>query len=264
MVTHPSLLAWEIPWTEQPGGLQSVGPQRVRHDWVTDHSINKRASQLEWSAREMSVCGGRPPSSYPLFFSFKLQHCIVVKSRLHMWSPLTLSWELEACCLMRRRDPVSYSSFSGTTWWEFVAPGCSLVRVVSPLDLPFAAGGGTAIFSVVVDYSKVVLWEYCLSSKVTSFFFHWQEKACFCWAIFLYMHWCSWVAVFFTANLCYNLEKWYWWTSLQGRNVDTDIDNGVVDTVGDGESETYGESSINIYSLSGIYGKVESWWEVAT
>ena len=32
MVTHSSLLAWEIPWTEEPGGLQSVGSQRVRHD----------------------------------------------------------------------------------------------------------------------------------------------------------------------------------------------------------------------------------------
>ena len=32
MVTHSSLLAWEIPWTEEPGRLQSVGSQRVRHD----------------------------------------------------------------------------------------------------------------------------------------------------------------------------------------------------------------------------------------
>ena len=32
MATHPSILAWEIPWTEKPGGLQSMGPRRVRHD----------------------------------------------------------------------------------------------------------------------------------------------------------------------------------------------------------------------------------------
>ena len=31
MATHSSTLAWRIPWTEDPGGLQSVGPQRVRH-----------------------------------------------------------------------------------------------------------------------------------------------------------------------------------------------------------------------------------------
>ena len=32
MATHPSTLAWKIPWTEEPGGLQSMGSQRVRND----------------------------------------------------------------------------------------------------------------------------------------------------------------------------------------------------------------------------------------
>ena len=32
MTTHPSILTWRIPWTEKPGGLQSVGSQRVGHD----------------------------------------------------------------------------------------------------------------------------------------------------------------------------------------------------------------------------------------
>ena len=32
MATHSSILAWEIPGTEEPGGLQSMGSQRVRHD----------------------------------------------------------------------------------------------------------------------------------------------------------------------------------------------------------------------------------------
>ena len=32
MATHSSNLAWIIPWTEEPGGLQSMGSQRVRHD----------------------------------------------------------------------------------------------------------------------------------------------------------------------------------------------------------------------------------------
>ena len=33
MATHFSILAWRIPWTEEPGGLQSMGSQRVAHDW---------------------------------------------------------------------------------------------------------------------------------------------------------------------------------------------------------------------------------------
>ena len=31
-----SILAWKIPWTEEPGGLQSMGPQRFGHDWAQD------------------------------------------------------------------------------------------------------------------------------------------------------------------------------------------------------------------------------------
>ena len=36
IATHSSILAWRIPWTEGPGGLQSMGLQRVRYDWVTN------------------------------------------------------------------------------------------------------------------------------------------------------------------------------------------------------------------------------------
>ena len=32
MATHSSILAWRIPWTEEPGGLQSTGSQRLRHN----------------------------------------------------------------------------------------------------------------------------------------------------------------------------------------------------------------------------------------
>ena len=35
MVTHSSVLAWRIPWTEEPSGLQSTGLQRVAHDLAT-------------------------------------------------------------------------------------------------------------------------------------------------------------------------------------------------------------------------------------
>ena len=34
MATHSSILFWRIPWTEEPGGLQSIGLQRVKHDWI--------------------------------------------------------------------------------------------------------------------------------------------------------------------------------------------------------------------------------------
>ena len=41
MATHSSILAWKIPWTEEPGGLQSMGSQRVRYDWATSLSLSQ-------------------------------------------------------------------------------------------------------------------------------------------------------------------------------------------------------------------------------
>ena len=38
MATHSSILAWKIAWTEEPGGLQFMGSQRVKHNWVTEHA----------------------------------------------------------------------------------------------------------------------------------------------------------------------------------------------------------------------------------
>ena len=38
MATHSSILAWEIPWTEEPSGLYSMGSQRVRLNLVSEHT----------------------------------------------------------------------------------------------------------------------------------------------------------------------------------------------------------------------------------
>ena len=39
MATYSSILAWKIPWTEEPGGLQSMGLQRARHNLSTEHAL---------------------------------------------------------------------------------------------------------------------------------------------------------------------------------------------------------------------------------
>ena len=41
MATHSSTIAWRIPWTEEPGGLQSMGPKRIRHDLATETTAQK-------------------------------------------------------------------------------------------------------------------------------------------------------------------------------------------------------------------------------
>ena len=46
MTVHSSILAWEIPWTEEPGGLQSMGLQRVRHDLAIKQQQQLKLSLL--------------------------------------------------------------------------------------------------------------------------------------------------------------------------------------------------------------------------
>ena len=48
MAPHPGILAWEIPWIEQPSGLQSMGSQRVRHNWVTKHTCTRQILRNYW------------------------------------------------------------------------------------------------------------------------------------------------------------------------------------------------------------------------
>ena len=63
MATHSSILAWKTPWTEKPGGLQSMGSPRVRHDWATSLSSHQQIPTKEWEWRNgllaVSVAGGR-------------------------------------------------------------------------------------------------------------------------------------------------------------------------------------------------------------
>ena len=46
MATHSSILAWRIPWTKEPGGPQSMGLQRVRHDIATEQQQNTLSRTL--------------------------------------------------------------------------------------------------------------------------------------------------------------------------------------------------------------------------
>ena len=46
LATHSSVLAWRIPWTEEPGGLQAMGPQRVGHDGAFMIILHLRGSSV--------------------------------------------------------------------------------------------------------------------------------------------------------------------------------------------------------------------------
>ena len=64
MATHSSILAWRIPWTEDPGGIQFMGSQRVGHDWVTSLSL----SFIDKAKERIDVI-------YNAFKSFETWHC---------------------------------------------------------------------------------------------------------------------------------------------------------------------------------------------
>ena len=55
MATYSSFLAWRIPWTEAPSGLQSMGSQRVRHSWaINTHTHHHHLCSVWWSLKALS------------------------------------------------------------------------------------------------------------------------------------------------------------------------------------------------------------------
>ena len=68
MATHSNILAWDIPWIEEPGGLQSIGLHRVGHDlaitpWTVAHQVPlfmESSRQEYWSGLPLSIPGDLP------------------------------------------------------------------------------------------------------------------------------------------------------------------------------------------------------------
>ena len=59
MATHSSVLTWRIPWTKEPGGLQSTGFQRVRHDLALNYHHCWKASVLQMKGLRKKVKYGK-------------------------------------------------------------------------------------------------------------------------------------------------------------------------------------------------------------
>ena len=75
IATHSSILAWRMPWTEEPGGLQSMEPQRVRHDWAHTH-VHIHVNMLWWL------------TEFQIFYSHLPAKCI---GPLTLWVTVTES-----------------------------------------------------------------------------------------------------------------------------------------------------------------------------
>ena len=78
MAPHSSTLAWAIPWTEEPGRLQSMGSQRVGHDWATSFSLFTCMHwRRKWQPTSLFLPGesqGREPGGLPSMGSHRVGH----------------------------------------------------------------------------------------------------------------------------------------------------------------------------------------------
>ena len=92
MATHISILAWRIPWTEEAGRLQSMGSQRVRHNWATNTHMKperKKKKKKERNSWISITCNGKSQHSSTYIYFVKLRmndnHCF--------WSSQTLAMD---------------------------------------------------------------------------------------------------------------------------------------------------------------------------
>ena len=95
MAPHSSTLAWKIPWTEEPGGLQSMGSLRVGHDWATSLSLFTFMHwRRKWQLTPVFLPGesqGWEPGGLPSMGSHRVGHAWSDLAALFpYWLPLHL------------------------------------------------------------------------------------------------------------------------------------------------------------------------------
>ena len=103
MATHSSIPAWEIPWTEEPGGLQSMGLQRVWHDWLPKQQQTITLRKIQYY-HCMNCCHATWYDKtfvsflFNFYFIFKLCNIVLVLPNTKMNPPqvylCSLSWTL--------------------------------------------------------------------------------------------------------------------------------------------------------------------------
>ena len=134
---HSSTLAWKIPWTEEPGGLQSMGSLRLGHDWATSLSLfTFMPWRGKWQPTPVLLPGesqGREPGGLSSMGSHRVGHD---------WSDLAAA----------AADMRSYKNWAHkTSSWEYltiwrpvlpVFPEHRVLHVCSPSWAPWGGVGG--------------------------------------------------------------------------------------------------------------------------
>ena len=108
MATHSRILVWRIPWTEEPGGLQATGLQRIRHDWVTNTRISIRTRKSSLDSLLLLWCNCPATHSalcvyWESWYNFSSVSqtircmCNISKVDLHLLSPVQFSSVAQSC-----------------------------------------------------------------------------------------------------------------------------------------------------------------------
>ena len=99
MATHSSILAWRIPWTEESGGLQSTGLQRVGHNWATSLSLSSIYEGINQMHKyDLRLFAGVPwSSSITLFLYFSKNKTIITISSLKTKIGSAVMYILQGC-----------------------------------------------------------------------------------------------------------------------------------------------------------------------
>ena len=87
MATHSSILAWKIPWMEEPGVLQFMGSQRVGHDWANSATHSLTQAWWQYRARIYSF-----PNFEPVHYSMSVSNCCILTYIQVYWEAGKVVW----------------------------------------------------------------------------------------------------------------------------------------------------------------------------
>ena len=116
MGIHSSILAWRIPWTEEPGGPQSIGLQRIRNDWVTN-TLEVKTAQEEFSGDFHKTFSRSPSTLFQGLFCSQLHQSMVRKIQHNICH---LGGWNDGSVISVRVQRLSYNSFWHTNLKEII------------------------------------------------------------------------------------------------------------------------------------------------
>ena len=134
MAAHSGILAWRIPWTEEPGGLQSIGLQRVRHD------RSDLAHTLLVYSYNLDIITNNA------YFDF--QKCLSLKKICDMWHVFS--------------NYYIFVSFHFLLWGESLSQAAKRTNDnLCPFYLHIKTSYSWAIFKIHIRSQKILIWNTC-------------------------------------------------------------------------------------------------------